>query len=120
MAKKQNSMAKKKSKAGRKTLKTAEVIRKIEEVAALDGSVEEMAYYAGIHRDTLYGWLQTDKKFSDNIEALRQRPILKARQTVVKALDTPHSAHWYLERKKKKEFSEKVEIENTTHLKLDV
>ncbi len=115
-------MAKKKrrNKPGRKTLKTEEVVRKIEEVAALDGSVEEMAYYAGIHPDTIYGWMEKDKTFSDKIKALRERPVLKARQTIIKALDTPQSAQWYLERKKKAEFSEKVEIEQTTHLKLDV
>ncbi len=113
-------MAKKKNKPGRKSLKTKEVIGKIEEVAALDGSIEEMAYYAGINKETLYKWLQTDKPLFHRIEALRQRPILKARQTIVKALDAPGSAQWYLERKKKAEFSEKVEIENTTHLKLDV
>lgn len=95
--------------AGRPSLKTEDTIRKIEEVAALDGSIEEMAYYAGIHRDTLYGWLQDDKDFSDRITSLRERPILKARQTVVKSLDDPIQAFKYLERKKKSEFAVRVE-----------
>lgn len=100
--------------AGRPTKLTEEVIRKLEEVAALDGSVEEMAYYAGVHVDTVYGWLQADTVFSERIRALRERPILKARQTIVKALDLPDSAKWYIERKKKKEFSTRVEQDITT------
>lgn len=105
------SMANKKTgkTVGRPTVFTPEVIRKIEEVAALDGSVEEMAYYAGISRGTLYSYLEDNQGFSDRIKALRERPVLKARQTVVKALDQPQHAEWYLSRKKKKEFAERVE-----------
>jgi hypothetical protein len=94
----------------RPTKRTPEIIRKIEEVAALDGSVEEMAYYAGVHRDTMYLWLKEDSEFSDRIAELRERPVLKARQTFVKALDEPEYALKYLERKKKKEFSTRTEL----------
>lgn len=108
-----NSLAKpKKETRGRPTLRTPETIRKIEEVAALDGSVEEMAYYAGVHPDSIYAWMKDDKDFSDRIKALRERPILKARQTVVKSLDVPQSAQWYIERKKKLEFSTRTESTN--------
>lgn len=98
------------SKVGRPTVMTEEVIRKIEEVAALDGSIEEMAYYAGIHRDTIYAKMKEDKEFSDRINDLRERPILKARQTIVKNLEHPESAKWYLERKKKLEFAQRSEL----------
>lgn len=101
---------KKPKKKGRKTVFTPEVIRKIEEVAALDGSVEEMAYYAGIHRDTIYRKLQSDKVFFDRIQDLRERPVLKARQTVVRALDDPNFAHKYLEKKRRKEFGNSVDL----------
>lgn len=98
------------SKVGRPTAMTEEVIRKIEEVAALDGSIEEMAYYAGIHRDTIYAKMKEDKEFSDRINDLRERPILKARQTIVKGLEQPDNARWYLERKKKLEFAQRSEL----------
>lgn len=101
--------------AGRPTKFTPEVIRKIEEVAALDGSIGEMAYYAGINVQTLYSYLQDHKEFSQRIEMLRERPVLKARQTVVKALDNPDTAFKYLERKKKKEFSPRTETDITTN-----
>lgn len=97
--------------AGRPTVMTDEVIRKIEEVAALDGSVEEMAYYAGIHRDTIYLHLKTDPEFSDRINALRERPVLKARQTAIAKMNESYSnAMDYLSRKKKLEFSTRQEI----------
>lgn len=95
---------------GRPTKLDDEVRRKIEEVAALDGSVEEMAYYAGVHRATLHRWLQDDESFRDRIAELRERPILKARQTITKALDDPQHAKWYLERKKRKEWGANIDV----------
>lgn len=94
----------------RPTEKTDDIIRKIEEVAALDGSIEEMAFYANIHRATLYRWLEDDKELSDRISALRQKPVLKARQAVVRGLDSFDNGLRYLERKKKLEFSLRTEL----------
>jgi len=95
---------------GRPTELTDDVIRKIEEVAALDGTIEEMAFYANVHRATIYRWLKEDSEFSDKINALRQRPVLKARQTVVKSLDDPNYAFKYLEKKRKKEFGNSIDM----------
>ena len=88
---------------------TPEMQSKIEEVAALDGSVEEMAYYCDVSRQTIYNWLEEDKKLFDKVERLRERPVLKARQTISKSLDQPQHAQWYLTRKRKKEFAERIE-----------
>lgn len=88
---------------------TDDMRSKIEEVAALDGSVEEMAYYCDVSRQTIYNWLEEDKKLFDKVERLRERPVLKARQTIAKSLDQPQSAQWYLTRKRKKEFAERIE-----------
>lgn len=95
---------------GRKTVFTPEVIRKIEEVAALDGSVKEMAYYAGIHFDTIYKHFKENPEFFERIEALRERPVLKARQTIVKSLEDPVHAFKYVEKKRRKEFGNAVDI----------
>lgn len=94
----------------RPTVRTPEVDRKIEECAALGASIEEIAFYAGIHRDTLYDWMKKDAELSDRIKELQERPILLARQTVIKAIDNPEYATWYLERKRKKEFSARQEL----------
>jgi hypothetical protein len=96
---------------GRPTEKTPEILRKIEEAASLDCSIEEMAFFAGIHRATLYRWIIDDTELSDRIEELRQRPVLLARKTVLKSVEEdPDMAMRYLERKRKDEFSTKQEI----------
>lgn len=102
---------KKKGKAGRPTKFTDEVRKKIEEVASLDGTLEEMAMYSDISRQTLYEYLEADPVFADRINALRQKPILKARNTIIHNLAEVHNAQWYLERKAKKEFAPKAEID---------
>jgi AcrR family transcriptional regulator len=96
--------------AGRPTERTEEVNRKIEEAAALGASTEEIAMYCGVHRATLYRWMQDDEELRDRIDELQERPILKARQTVVRSLDIPQNAQWYLTRKKKVEFAERQEL----------
>ena len=97
------------AKVGRKSVMTEEAIRKIETVAAYDGTIAEMAFYADIHPDTLYAYMAANKEFSDRIKALRNKPVLKARQAVVSALDNHEFALKYLERKVKGEFSQRVE-----------
>jgi len=99
-----------KRKVGRPTKDTPEVRAKLEEAAALDASVEEMAFYANISRETYYEIIKKDTVFSDRIAALRQRPVLKARQTIAKSLDDPKNAQWYLERKRKNEFASRSEV----------
>ena len=103
----------KKVKKGRPIAITPQVIAKIQEVAALDGSVEEMASYAGVGVRTLYDYLKDNEDFSQKIAALRERPVLKARNTIIADLPNPDTAKWYVERKKRNEFSPKVEVETT-------
>lgn len=95
---------------GRPTKLTPETVTKLEEVFALDGTVEEACFYAEISRNAYYEWIKANPALNDRFEALRQRPFLKARQTIVKALDNPHDAQWYLTRKKRKEFGENVDV----------
>ena len=112
---------KKKSNAGRPTVMIKENFQKIEEVAALGGSVEEMAMYCDISAQSIYAYLTSNPEYSDKIERLRERPILKARNTAVAALNEVGAAHWYLERKRPKEFSTKVEVDLTAKvLQIDI
>lgn len=99
---------------GRPTVMTTETVNKLEEVFAIGGTDEEACFYAGISRQTLYDYQAKHPEFIDRKEALKKRPILKARQTVVKSLDDPDHAKWYLERKQKNEFSQRTETDNTT------
>lgn len=89
---------------------TEDTIRKLEEAFSIDASVKEACYYADISADTYYRWIKEYPKLSYKLERLREKPVLKARQTVVKSLDNPDYAFKYLERKKKDEFSPRQEL----------
>lgn len=107
-------MSKEEKKLGRPSVDTPEVRRKIEEAAAFDASVEEIAFFAGIHRDTLHQILKKDKVFSDRIAALRNNPVMKARASVINSFRRePELALKYLERKRRKEFATKQEVEHS-------
>lgn len=99
------------NKLGRPTVMTEAVLNKLEEVFAIGGSDEEACFYADISKQTLYDYQKNNPEFIDRKEALKERPILKARQVIVKSLDNPEHSKWYLERKKKKEFSPRIEQE---------
>ena len=103
-------MAEESNPVGRPTIMTPEVIRKLEEVFAIGGSDLEACFYADISKTALYEYQKDHPEFTERKEALKEKPILKARQTIVKALDDPQHAEWYLERKRKKEFANRQEL----------
>ena len=93
------------------TVDTPETRQKIEEATALDASIEEVCFYADISRESYYQLIKKDKEFSDRLEALRNRPILKARQTVIAKIGESYAnAMDYLKRKKKLEFGENIDV----------
>jgi hypothetical protein len=86
-------------------------LQKLEEVFALGGTDEEACFYADIGKSTLYDYQNENPEFSERKNLLKQRPILLARQEVVKGLKgNPELALKYLERKKKDEFGLRHEI----------
>lgn len=90
---------------------TNDVRVKLEQAAAIDASVEEMAYYCDVSRQTIYQWLKDDQELSDKIERLRSKPVLKARQTVASKLeDSYQNSMDYLKRKKKLEFGDNIDM----------
>lgn len=95
---------------GRPTLMTPETINKLEEVFGIGGSDKEACFYANISHQTLYNYQEEHPEFVERKEALKERPILKARQTIVKALENPADAKWYLEKKKRLEFGQNIDI----------
>lgn len=71
---------------------------------------EEACLYAEINPDTLYSYQKRNPKYAEQKEHWKQKPILKARQTVNSNLENISTATWYLERKKKDEFSAKQDF----------
>ena len=104
--------------AGRPTLMTDETLKKLEEAFALGCTDSEACFYADISHQTLYNYQEKHPEFVERKEALKQRPILQARQTVIANLKSDvKNAQWFLERKAKNEFSAKQEVEISTDYK---
>ncbi len=101
---------------GRKTKMTELNVKKLKEVFALDGSVEEACMYAEISRTTYYNWINANPEEKEKINTLRQRPVLAARQRAVQGVKESYSnAMDYLTRKKAKEFNRTQHVDITTN-----
>lgn len=80
------------------------VVAKLEVVWGLGGSDAEACYYADISKYSLSRYLDAHSDIEELRNKLKEKPILKARETVVKNLHNPDMAFRYLERKKRDEF----------------
>lgn len=80
------------------------VIQKLEEVWAIGGSDAEAAFYAGISKAALSDFINKRPEISERKQSLQEKPVLKARQTIVRNLDQVQTSQWYLERKRPQEF----------------
>lgn len=95
----------------RPTVMTPEVIAKLEEAFAWGCSDKEACLWAEIAPATLYKYQEEHPEFSERKDALKESPILLARQSVLKGVKaSPELALKYLERKKKDEFSLRSEL----------
>lgn len=100
---------------GRPTIMTDETVQKLEYAFALGCSDEEACFYANIVKQTLYSYQKKNPKFIDRKEALKTRPIFLARETLIKGIQNdPDLALKMLERKKKDEFSMRMEQDITS------
>jgi len=97
------------NKEGRPTVMTDDVLQKLESAFAIGASDIEACTYADISTSTLYNYQNENPEFLERKRLLKEKPLLKARQTVVNSLDDPRHAEWYLERKSKGEFSTREE-----------
>lgn len=102
------------SNTGRPTVMTEEVLNDLRQAFLLGATRAEACGYAKIGERTLYDYLKANPEFSQQITDWQNEPILKARRKVVEDLDKDvKNAQWYLERKRKKEFSTRSELEQT-------
>lgn len=95
---------------GRPTVITDEVLKKLEEVFLLGGTDTEACLYADISPRTLYNYQKDNPEFLQRKDALKETPFLKARRTIVESLTDPNHAFKFMERKKKAEFGNNIEI----------
>ena len=127
-----------KNPVGRPTVMTEIVLGKLETAFAYDMTDEEACHYAGINPTSLYDYQKEHEDFTQRKHALKNRPVMMARETLVKSLKDrkikvldnkgnlveidvladPELALKYLERKKKDEFSTKMTVDHSG--KIDV
>lgn len=102
---------------GRPTVMTDEVVSKLEQAWSMGCSDLEACLFADISKQTLYDYQAKFPEFIDRKERLKESLVLKARTVIANSLNNKdeNTAKWYLERKKKDEFSTK--IENETEIK---
>ena len=96
----------------RPTKKTPEIIAKLEHAFSLGSNVIDACFHAGIGESTYHDWAAADDELSERMKALKQKPILKALETVYGDLDNVQTAKWYLE-KKHPDFKPKQVIEQS-------
>lgn len=99
------------NKGGRPTSMTQDVLNKLENAFSLGCSDEEACFYAEISPATLYNYQNSHPEFLERKNLLKERLVLMSRQVVADALakDDRDMAKWYLEKKKKAEFSSRIE-----------
>lgn len=73
----------------------------------------EAAALAGISPSSLSEYLTRNPKIAEEKEALKLKPFLSARNTIIKGIveGDKDTARWYMERKRKREFSTLQQVE---------
>lgn len=97
--------------AGRNKAVNEEVLEKLRNAFMYGASDEEACAYAEISNATLYNHQKANPHFLEWKDHLKQNPFMLARKTIVEHLDKdPEFALKYMERKRKAEFSPRVEM----------
>lgn len=96
---------------GRPTKMTDATLAKLREAFLLGCSDIEACLYADICPATLYNYQSGNEEFLSKKEMWKNNPFLLARRNVIKEIESgdKQSSQWYLERKKKDEFSPRLE-----------
>lgn len=96
---------------GRPTKFTPETIQKLEEAFAWGCTDIEACLHADISKSALYYYQDEHPEFLERKEALKNKPYLLARKSIVDRMPRdPDLSLKYLERKKKDEFSLRSEV----------
>lgn len=99
---------------GRPTIMTTETLDKLREAFMMGYNDREACLYTDIGLQTLYDYQKENPDYSEQKELFKQNPVLKAKRTIYDEIEKGNLkvSMWYLERKKKDEFSLRTEIKN--------
>lgn len=104
-----NSIATRRAR-GRPTVFDVGTVHKLEQAFAMGCTVEEACSISGVSRSAYYKRLEEDSYFMDKMERSKLFMVIQARHTVCLAIRNGDikTSLWYLERKRKNEFSDKL------------
>lgn len=96
---------------GRPRSVDADTLNKLEGAFSMDCTDGEACILAGISPATLYNYQKENPDFLERKRLLKNTMIAKARSVLAEALNKKDkdTAKWYLERKRKEEFSVRTE-----------
>ena len=100
---------------GRPSVMTEKVIAELKGAFAVGATDSQACFYAEIDESTFYRYCEKTEGFREEMNRLKEKPILKAKTNIVTKLlggDTEVSK-WYLERRARAEFATRQEIGNS-------
>lgn len=100
---------------GRPTVMTEVMLEKLEAAFSIGASDREASAHAGINPQTYYNYCAEHPEFLERVDTLKEKLPLKAKSELAKLINDgdKNTVLWYLERKKRNEFSLKTEIDHT-------
>lgn len=106
---------------GRPTKLNEDLLKKIEEILKVGGTMKEACSYARITEQSYYRWVKEDKEIVSRMEAARHYADIMAKHVVVKSIVKDkdiETAKWWLE---KREFREKQNLTqvNINNMKME-
>lgn len=96
---------------GRPTVMTPETLTNLEQAFSLGCTDMEACFFANIGKSALYNYQKEHPEFAERKEALKEKMIFAARTVIANSLadNDKDTAKWLLERKRKQEFSTRIE-----------
>ena len=106
---------------GRPTVFDQETVHKLEQAFNIGCTIEEACTVSGVSRSAYYNKIETDHDFMDKMERSKVFAVLMARNTVVQAImrGDVKTSMWYLERKRRDEFSLRAPAKLTLDIDFD-
>ena len=111
--------------AGRKSVFTQTALLELKQAFGVGATDAQACFYAGIGESTFYTHCKENPEFREEMNRLKENPILKAKTNVVKEImdGDVNVSKWFLERRAREEFATKQELEAkavVSILKIDV
>lgn len=101
---------------GRPSAITPAIIDKLDYAFSIGCNDTEALAYADISKSAFYRWMEKNPEYRQRKEALKAKPVLKARKAAIEALESDNEkeknlmARWYLEKRRADEFGNKTDI----------